>query len=139
MATTLNPYLSFRGQARQAMEFYRSVLGGELGTTTFGEAMPDSVTAEEQDNLMHAQLVSTAGLVLMGSDAPMSMAFEAGSNISVSLSGSDEAELTGYYDGFSAAGTILEPLAKAPWGDSFGMVRDQFGVVWMFNIGSSPV
>lgn len=138
MATTLNPYLSFRGEARTAMAFYQSVLGGELTTMTFGEGMPGSVPTDEQDNLMHAQLISPTGLVLMGSDAPMSMAFEAGSNISISLSGTDEAELTGYYEGFSAAGTIVEPLAKAPWGDSFAMVDDQFGVHWMFNIGSTP-
>ena len=138
MGTTLNPYLSFRGQAKQAMEFYQSVLGGELTTMTFAEGMPGSVPAEEQDLLMHAQLVSPTGLVLMGSDAPMSMAFEVGSNISISLSGTDQEELTGYYEGLSAAGTIVEPLAKAPWGDSFGLVDDQFDVHWMFNIGSAP-
>jgi PhnB protein len=138
MSMTLNPYLSFRGQAREALELYQSVLGGELAVTTFAEGMPDAVPADEQHHLMHGQLVAPGGIVLMAADVPSSTPLQEGSAVSISLSGDDEAALTACYEKISAVGTVVEPLAKAPWGDSFGMADDPFGVHWMFNIGSAP-
>jgi len=133
MPTHLNPYLSFRDNAREAMEFYHSVFGGELNVSTFGEFGASDDPAEK-DKVMHAQLESPNGLILMGADTPASMDYTEGSSISVSLSGEDEAELTGYYEKLSAGGTIVEPLSQAPWGDSFGMFADRFGVNWLVNI-----
>ena len=133
MPTHLNPYLSFRDNAREAMEFYHSVFGGELNVSTFGEFGASDDPAEK-DKVMHAQLESPNGLILMGADTPASMDYTEGSSISVSLSGEDEAELTGYYEKLSAGGTVVEPLSKAPWGDSFGMFADRFGVNWLVNI-----
>ncbi|MCU1425725.1 MAG: 3-demethylubiquinone-9 3-methyltransferase [Microbacteriaceae bacterium] len=133
MATQLNPYLNFRDNAREAMEFYKSVLGGELTMSTFGE-FGMSEDPVEKDKIMHAQLESPSGLVLMGADTPSSLPYSETSNISVSLSGQDDAELTGYWEKLSDNATILEPLAKAPWGDSFGMLSDRFGVTWLVNI-----
>jgi len=72
--------------------------------------------------------------VLMGSDTPNSMDYTSGSSISISLSGDDEAELTGYYEKLVDGGSVTEPLAKAPWGDSFGMAVDRFGTNWLVNI-----
>jgi len=133
MATRLNPYLSFRDNARDAMEFYQSVFGGELTMSTFAEfEMADDPA--ERDKIMHSQLESPNGLLLMGADTPNSMDYTPGGSISVSLSGEDEAELTGYWEKLSGDGTVIEPLAKAPWGDSFGMCVDKFGVMWMVNI-----
>jgi PhnB protein len=67
------------------------------------------------------------------------MELNQGSNISISLSGDDEAELTGYYEKLTEGGTVVEPLAKAPWGDSFGMAIDRFGIQWLVNIaGAKP-
>lgn len=137
MTTRLNPYLSFRGEARPAMEFYQSVLGGELVINTFGESgMP--VAEGEQDQLMHAQLETPSGFTLMGADTPSHMDYSPGSAHSVSLSGDDEAELRGYWDGLSAGATILAPLEKAPWGDTFGMLADRHGVTWLVNIAGTP-
>jgi PhnB protein len=136
MPTTLNPYLSFRDNAREAMEFYQSVFGGELTVSTFADFHASEDPAE-QDKVMHSQLTSPGGLVLMGSDTPNSMDYTPGSSISVSLSGDDEAELTGYYEKLAGSGTVTEPLAKAPWGDSFGMCVDRFGTNWLVNISGS--
>ena len=136
MSTRLNPYLSFRDSAREAMGFYQSVFGGELTVSTFAE-MHASDDPAEQHKVMHSMLETDAGLVLMGADTPNSMDLASSSNISISLSGEDEPELRGYYDKLVADGTVLEPLVKAPWGDTFGMCVDKFGVTWLVNISGA--
>jgi PhnB protein len=135
MVTRLNPYLNFRDNARQAMEFYQSVFGGELNMSTFGEYQADDPA--EKDKIMHAQLEAPNGLFLMGADTPKTMDYTPGGSISVSLSGEDEAELRGYWEKLSQGGTVVEPLAQAPWGDSFGMCVDKFGVMWLVNISGT--
>jgi PhnB protein len=138
MTTHLNPYLGFRDNARQAMEFYRTVFGGELVLTTFGEGHASEDPAE-QDKIMHGMLTSPTGLVLMGSDVPNGMSYNPGDNISVSLSGEDEPELRGYWDKLIDGATITAPINTAPWGDTFGMLTDQFGINWLVNItGAKP-
>jgi PhnB protein len=133
MNTRLNPYLGFRDTARQAMDFYQSVFGGELTRSTFAEFHASEDPAE-QEKIMHSMLTTDGGLALMASDTPNSMDYTPGSNYSVSLSGEDEAELRGYWDKLSDGGTVSIPLARAPWGDSFGMCTDKFGVSWLVNI-----
>ena len=129
---TLNPYLNFRTGTREVMDFYASVFGGDLTSSTFAEAGGMGVDESEQGNIMHSQLVTTSGMTLMAADVPSSM--EVSPNGTISLSGDDEAELRGYWDGLSAGGTPVVPLEKAPWGDTFGMLVDRFGVTWMVNI-----
>jgi len=133
MATLLNPYLGFRDNARDAMNFYQTVFGGELNVSTFGDYQATQDPAE-QDKVMHAMLVGDNGLVLMGADTPNSMDFTPGNNYSVSLSGEDEALLRGYWDKLSDGATVTMPLEKAPWGDTFGMLTDKFGVAWLVNV-----
>jgi PhnB protein len=137
MGTRLNPYLSFRDSAREAMEFYHSVFGGKLTTSTFAEFQASDDPAE-QDKIMHSQLEADGGLVIMAADTPNSMELTPGSNFAVSLSGEDEAELRGYWDKLSDGGTVTMPLDKAPWGDTFGMCVDRFGVSWMVNVAGTP-
>ena len=140
MATRLNPYLSFRNNAREAMEFYQSVFGGTLEVTTFGESNMAEDPADA-DKVMHSMLTSNSGLVLMGSDAPASMdsrELSHGTDHTVSLSGEDEAELRGYWDKLADGGQVAMPLEKAPWGDTFGMCTDKFGVPWMVNVAGTP-
>ena len=136
MTTKLNPYLGFRDTAKAAMEFYHSVFGGELTLSTFGEYQASEDPAE-QGKIMHGMLVTDSGLTLMGADTPNSMGYTPGDNYSVSLSGEDEAELRGYWDGLSADGTVVMPLDRAPWGDFFGMCADKFGVSWLVNIAAT--
>ena len=137
MGTRLNPYLSFRDSAREAMEFYHSVFGGKLTTNTFAEFHASEDPAE-QDKIMHSLLETDGGLVIMAADTPNSMELTPGSNFAVSLSGEDEAELRGYWDKLSDGGTVTMPLDKAPWGDTFGMCLDRFGVSWMVNVAGTP-
>lgn len=136
MPTRLNPYLSFRDNARQAMEFYQSVFGGELAANTYEEFHASDDPAEK-DKVMHAMLEAPNGMTLMAADTPNSMELTPGSNYSISLSGDDEAELRGYWEKLSEGATIAMPLEKAPWGDTFGMCTDKFGVAWMVNISGS--
>ena len=136
MASKLNPYISFQDTAKPAMEFYAKVLGGELNVMTFGQ-MGD--TGESKDLVMHASLETPAGITLMAADTPPGMDFAAGAQISVSLSGDDEGELRGFWDGLGDGGTVTMPLEKQVWGDVFGMVTDKFGINWMVNIaGDQP-
>jgi len=138
MNTQLNPYLSFKDNARQAMEFYHGVFGGKLDISTFGEFQASQDPAEN-DKVMHAMLTSDNGLVFMAADTPNGMEFTPGTNFSMSLSGGNETELRGFFDALSAGGSVTMPLEKAPWGDTFGMFKDKFGVNWMVNIsGKQP-
>ena len=133
MSTRLNPYLGFRDNAREAMEFYHSVFGGELTTGTFAEYHASEDPAEA-DKIMHAMLETDDGLVLMAADTPNSVDYSPGTNHSVSLSGDDEAALRGYWDKLSGGGNVMMPLEQAPWGDFFGMCVDRFGINWLINI-----
>jgi PhnB protein len=132
MTVRLNPYLSFRDNAREAMTFYHSVFGGELNVSTFADFHASSDPAE-QNKIMHSQLEAPDGLVLMGADTPAAMEFRPQAGVSVSLSGDDEARLRGYWERLSEGGTVTMPLEKAPWGDTFGMCVDRFGTSWMVN------
>lgn len=133
MQTKLNPYLNFRDNTREAMEFYHTVFGGKLVSSTFKEYHASQDPSE--DNLvMHSQLEAENGITIMASDTPNRMEYRPGTNMSMSLSGDNEAELTGYFEKLSAGGTVTMPLSKAIWGDSFGMCIDKFGVQWLVNI-----
>ena len=133
MPTRLNPYLSFRNNAREAMEFYKDVFGGELNLSTFADFQASQDPSEDQ-LVMHAQLDGASGLTLMGSDTPARMDYNPGNTFSVSLSGEDDAELRGYWDKLSDGGNVTMPLETAMWGDAFGMCTDKFGVQWLVNI-----
>ena len=135
MTTRLNPYLSFRDTAREAMDFYHSVFGGELTTSTFSEYQMGDDT--EKDKVMHSQLLTDSGLCLMGADTPNEMEHTPGTNGSISISGADEAELRGYWDKLGEGATVTVPLEKQMWGDEFGMLVDRFGIGWMVNIAGS--
>jgi PhnB protein len=138
MASRLNPYINFPdGQAREAMEHYRSVLGGELSLMTFGDMGMEGPLAEQ---VMHGQLETPAGFTLMGADAPPEMQqVTYGDNVSVSISGGpeDAEQMRGWFAALSEGGTVLEPLAPAPWGDEFGTCKDRFGIGWLVNIAGS--
>jgi PhnB protein len=135
--TILNPYFGFRDNAREAMTFYQSVFGGDLALSTFGDFHASEDPAEA-DKIMHGMLTSEKGFVLMGADTPNSMDYSAGSSISVSLSGEDEAELRGYYDKLAGdGGSVTVPMEPAPWGDIFGMCTDKFGVAWLVNVNAA--
>lgn len=136
MAVTLTPYLNFRDTAREAMDFYHAVLGGELTRSTYGE-MGQTEDPSENEKVMHSQLVIAGGLTIMAADVPNSMAFD-GNHAQIALSGgpSDDGVLRGWWDGLSDGAQVLEPLTTAPWGDTFGMLVDRHGTTWMVNIAA---
>ena len=132
MASRLNPYISFDGNARDAMQFYEQVFGGDLRLSTFGDfGDPD---APGGDKIMHGQLETSSGFTIMGADTPPGQEYDAGNNFAVSLSGEDDGELRGYWDRLSEGGNVTVPLEKQMWGDEFGMCVDRFGTPWMVNI-----
>ncbi|HET9860823.1 MAG TPA: VOC family protein [Nocardioidaceae bacterium] len=133
MTSRLNPYISFDGNAREAMEFYKQALGGTLALNTFGE-MEAQGTADD-DKIMHGMLETDSGFTLMGADNPPGTEHQPGNNFAVSLSGDDAEQLRGYWEKLSDGGNVTVPLEKQMWGDEFGMCVDRFGVAWMVNIG----
>jgi PhnB protein len=133
MASRLNPYINFDGNAREAMEHYESVFGGTLKLTTYGEYGPPD--PDFGNRIMHGQLETPSGYTIMGADAPPGEEHRPGNTITVSLSGDDSEELRGYWQKLSDGGTVSVPLEKQMWGDEFGMCVDRFGVPWMVNIG----
>jgi PhnB protein len=132
MASRLNPYLNFNGNARQAMEFYAYVFGGELTLNTFSQVA--GVEGPDSDRIMHAVLETPAGYSIMAADVTSDMEYHAPAGFSVSLSGDDADALRGYFEGLAADGTMIMPLQRQVWGDEFGMCADQFGVSWLVNI-----
>lgn len=135
MGSLLNPYLSFKDTARDAMEFYQSVFGGELAVNTFGEYGDSSSPAA--DLVMHSMLTTPGGFALMAADTPEGMDFTPGSQITISLSGDgDDADaIREYWEKLSDGATVIVPLAQQVWGDEFGQITDRFGIGWMVNIG----
>lgn len=137
MAVHLNPYLHFPGTAREAMAFYAGVFGGAPEVLTFGAAGMPGVDPE---GVMHSYLRGDNGFELMGADIPEQPGFDdyrSRGNVTISLSGDDEAALTGYWERLVEGGVIGQPLSKAPWGDSYGDFTDRFGIRWLVNISGS--
>jgi PhnB protein len=132
MASRLNPYLNFNGNARQAMEFYKGVFGGTLNLNTFADYGGQGADA---GRIMHGMLETDAGYTIMAADVTSEMEYHAPAGFSVSLSGDDADALRGYFAKLSAGGTVTMPLDKQVWGDEFGMCVDQFGISWLVNIG----
>jgi PhnB protein len=126
MPSRLNPYINFDGNAREAMEFYRDVFGGELTINTFGEYGADDPAIA--DKTMHAQLESPNGFALMASDGAPGTEVKVGDNITISLSGDDADDLRGYWKKLCDGGQVTLPLEKQMWGDEFGQCVDRFGI-----------
>jgi PhnB protein len=132
MSSQLNPYLNFNGNARQALEFYASVFGGELVLNTF--AQYGAASSADADRTMHGMLETDAGYTIMAADVTSDMEYHPPAGFSMSLSGDDADPLRSYFDQLSASGTVTMPLQKQVWGDEFGMCVDGFGVSWLVNI-----
>ncbi|WP_306327455.1 VOC family protein [Streptomyces venezuelae] len=133
MATRLNPYLTFTGEAKQALAFYQQVLGGDLSLNTYGGFGAEAPPGYEE-KIMHGMLETPSGFTLMAADNPPGMEHTPGNDFAVSLSGDDAEELRGYWSKLSDGSTVSVPLEKQMWGDVFGMCTDRFGITWMVNI-----
>jgi PhnB protein len=135
LMASLNPYISFRDTARQAMEHYQAVFGGELSVDTF-ESYDMGQDPSENHLVMHAQLETPDGFVLMAADTPSGMPYREPAGMSVSVSGDDESALEKYWAGLAEGGTVLMPFDTPPWGGRFGMLTDRFGIDWMLALNA---
>jgi PhnB protein len=133
MGYKVAPYISFRDGAAEALEFYRSVLGGEVTVMKMGDIPNPELADEDRDKVMHGQLDLENGFALMASDTPSGMEYDEGQRVTVTLFGDDGPELGALFDKLAEGGSVVEPYAQAPWGDSFGMLTDRYGVFWMLN------
>ncbi len=134
---SVNPYLHFMGTTEEAMNFYKSVLGGEF--TIFqrykdvpgGEKMPP----EAQEKIMHISLTIGNGHTIMATDTLDSMGQDmiTGNNFHLCIQARNEVEVDRIFNGLSAGGKIDMPVNKTFWGAYFGMCRDKFGIQWMVN------
>ena len=132
--TYLVPYINFQGQAREAMEHYRNVLGGKLelfASNEQGRPKP----AAPGDRIMYAQLESD-GVVIVASDGHPKYPAKVGEHIGLSLRGSDRARLTSAFEGLADGGQVKMPLTDQPWGTS-GWLTDKFGINWNLDIEKS--
>lgn len=137
MAAALNPYLNFNGKTEEAFNLYKSVFGGDFQMVMrFKDVPPEHQMSKDQaEKIMHIAL-PVGESMLMGSDIPEGMEkVTVGNNVQVSIHASSEKEADAFFKGLSAGGKATMPMAKAFWGDYFGMLTDKFGVQWMISYG----
>jgi PhnB protein len=128
----LAPYIFFRGNCREAMEFYKNIFGGELSLMEYKNMSDDTPgKAELEGKLMNASL-SGGVIVIRGADTLK--ASDVAKKVSLCLTGSDEAKLRKIFEGLSDGAQVTAPLNKEFWGDIFGTLTDKFGVDWMVDI-----
>jgi PhnB protein len=132
MSVSLIAYANFpQGRTREAMTYYQQVFGGKLDISSFGDFGMEGAPA---DGVMHSQLVTDA-FTIMASDAmPGAENTWGGTRIYLAFMGDDEGTLKGWFDTIAADGSVGMPLEKQVWGDTYGLVKDKFGLEWMFNI-----
>lgn len=129
----LTPYLTFNGNARAAMEFYKECLGGDMFMQTFGESPMGADMPEGDKNLVMHASVTNGALVIMASDCRPGEPAVIGNNVSLSITGTSKDQLTDVFNKISAGGHTTMPLQDTFWGAYFGMCTDKFGINWMFN------
>jgi len=137
--TQLNTYLRFNGNCREAMNFYKSCLGGELTLQTVAESpIAAQLPPEAGNNVMHATLTK-GSLALAGSDMAPDEGLKRGNHMVLMLNCSSAEEIQTFFEKLSTGGQLLMPLQTEFWGDTFGMLTDKFGNEWMLNYAKPKV
>jgi len=129
---TLNTYLNFDGNAREAMEFYKTCLGAELQIMAFGDS-PMQAPPGAEKRVMHARLTK-GPLTLMASDTMPGMPFQHGNNFSLAIECETPEEVDKIFAALSAGGKVTMPVQETFWAKRFGMLTDKFGVAWLVNV-----
>lgn len=137
MQPDITPYRQFNGNAREAMEFYREVFGGELQMMPFSAVHSDEEIGGAGELIMHAELLVEGRKLLFAADIPPVMQRMKGEDTPLAITGpaAEEAQIRSYWDRLSAGATITMPLEAVPWGAVYGALEDRYGTHWMFNIG----
>ena len=136
---SVNVYLTFNGNCREAFDFYKSVFGGEYPYIgTFGEMPPmegKETPEEDKNKIMHVSLPISKETMLMGSDTGGEWAshFKQGNNMSISIHATSKGEADKLFAGLSGGGQVTMPMNQTFWGDYFGMFTDKFGIGWMIS------
>ncbi|MGY2081495.1 VOC family protein [Modestobacter sp. SYSU DS0657] len=134
MSVTTTTHLNFRGDARAALEHYRSVFGGDLAVVTYADAGAVQDPAEA-DRVMWGQVAAGNGFRVMAYDVPGALTYAPGERpFFVSVRGDDAAEITGYWEALSSGATVVQPLAPSGWAPLYGMLTDRFGVTWVLDV-----
>ena len=128
----INAYLTFDGNCLDAMKFYQRCLGGDLQLTPFSDA-PGNHPKGAKDRIIHARLTQ-GGAVLMASGSISGMPLQRGGNFSVAVQYETGTELEKLFNTVGEKGKVVLPLQDTFWGGHFGMLTDQFGINWMFNL-----
>lgn len=133
----VNPYLNFGGETEEAFNFYKSVFGGEFSTFTRFKEMPggQDVPEDAKEMILHVALPLGKNNILMGSDAPKSMGFtiNKGNSIHISIHAESREEADKLFNGLSAGGNVVMPMADQFWGEYYGAFSDKFGINWMIS------
>lgn len=134
MTIKTTTHLNFRGQARAALDFYRSVFGGEQVVLTYRDAHAVQ-NPDEADQVMWGQVAAESGFRVMAYDVPSSLAWNAGEiPVFVSVRGDAAAEVTSYWEKLAAGATVIQPLGPAAWSPLYGMLKDRFGITWVLDV-----
>lgn len=137
--TTVNVYLTFKGNCEEAFNFYKSVLRGEFQYVgRFGDMPPQEgmqMSESDKNKIMHISLPVSKETILMGSDTGGEWApdFREGNNFSISVNTDSTQEADRIFKGLSEGGNITMPIADTFWGSYFGMLTDKFGINWMVS------
>jgi PhnB protein len=135
MAINTTTHLNFRGDARAALEFYRSVFGGEITLVSYGDA---GVPAAAPEQIMWGQVRADNGFQVMAYDVPANLPWDQGVNsFFVSVRGDSADEITAYWKGLSDGATVVQDLGPAGWAPLYGMIKDRFGVVWVLDVSAA--
>ena len=136
MSVNTVAHLNFRGDARTALEFYRSVFSGELRIVTYGQ-MGNVQEPSEANQVVWGQVTSQSGVNVMAFDVPSTLPWSRGEHsFYLSLRGSDADEIAGYWDKLAANAIIVQPLGPSQWAPLYGMLNDQFGITWVVDVVS---
>jgi PhnB protein len=129
----LNPYLNFDGTAEKAIALYESVLGAKTDRIMrWGDVAETKVEPQHKNRVMHASLFIGEG-VIMVSDCQPGQPFTTGDSVHVSVDFDDATDMTRKFDALVAGGKVLMPVQDMFWGAKFGMLKDAYGISWMFN------
>lgn len=137
MSVNTTPHLNFRGEARAALEFYRSAFGGDLAVITYGDMGAPEDPAEAA-NVVWGQVSAPNGFRVMAYDVPASRPWSAGEDpFFVSVRGDDADELTAAWKVLSEGAAVLQPLGPSQWAPLYGMLKDRFGVTWVLDVAEA--